>query len=93
MKRRIIVLALCTVLVALCGSVDAQQTGKVFRVGYLEPGIVSGNAVLLDGFRYEPAAGYVIILEGLDALRTIMLSELAIGETPCAYISSAVHKF
>jgi putative ABC transport system substrate-binding protein len=32
---------------------DAQQAGKVFRIGYLEPGTASGNAVLLDGFRQE----------------------------------------
>jgi len=32
---------------------DAQQTSKVPRIGYLEPGTASGNAVLLDGFRQE----------------------------------------
>ena len=31
----------------------AQQSGKVARIGYLEPGTASGNAVLLDGFRQE----------------------------------------
>jgi putative tryptophan/tyrosine transport system substrate-binding protein len=41
-------LALASVHVA-----DAQQAGKVFRIGYLEPGTASGNVVLLDGFRQE----------------------------------------
>ena len=36
MQRKITVFALCAMLFALCGSVDAQQPGKVFRIGYLE---------------------------------------------------------
>src|SRR5262245_3461589 len=38
MKRKITVLALSAMLFALCGSVDAQQTGKVHRIGYLNEG-------------------------------------------------------
>ena len=53
MKKRITVLTLCAMLFALCGFVDAQQTSKVPRIGYLKPGTASGNAVLLDGFRQE----------------------------------------
>src|SRR5262245_18536966 len=53
MKRKITVLTLCAMLSALCGSVDAQQTGKVRRVGYLDAGTASGSAVLVDAFRQE----------------------------------------
>ena len=45
--------ALCAMLFALCGSVDAQQAGKIFRIGYLDPSTASGMAVLLDAFRQE----------------------------------------
>ena len=40
---------------ALCAlrSADAQQTGKVFRIGYLDPSTASGSAVLVDAFRQE----------------------------------------
>jgi putative ABC transport system substrate-binding protein len=53
MKRKITVLALGTMLFALCGSVDAQQTGKIARIGFLDPSTASGIAVLLDAFRQE----------------------------------------
>jgi putative ABC transport system substrate-binding protein len=53
MKRRISVLALSGMLFALCGSVDAQQTGKVPRIGFLDPSTASGTAVLLEAFRQE----------------------------------------
>jgi putative tryptophan/tyrosine transport system substrate-binding protein len=53
MKRKITVFALIAMLFALCGSVDAQQTGKIFRIGYLDPSTASGSAVLLDAFRQE----------------------------------------
>src|SRR5687768_4597317 len=32
---------------------SAQQTGKLFRVGFLDPSNASGIAVLLDAFRQE----------------------------------------
>ena len=53
MKRKITVFGLCAMLLALCGSVDAQQTGKIFRIGFLERSTASGMAVLLDAFRQE----------------------------------------
>ena len=31
----------------------AQQPGKIFRIGYLDPGTASGSAVLVDAFRQE----------------------------------------
>src|SRR5262245_24856315 len=53
MKRKITVLTLCALLFALCGSVDAQQPGKVFRIGFLDNSTASGMAVLVDAFRQE----------------------------------------
>ena len=40
-------------LFVLCASVQAQQRGKIFRIGYLEPTTVSGSAALLETFRQE----------------------------------------
>ena len=53
MTRKITVLALCAMLFALCGSVDAQQTGKIFRIGFLDDSTASGSAVPMDAFRQE----------------------------------------
>src|SRR5262245_17734088 len=53
MKRKITVLALSTMLFAICGSVEAQQTSKIFKIGYLDNSTASGSAVLLDAFRKE----------------------------------------
>jgi len=52
MKTKIAVLALSAVLFALCASVNAQQPGKVFRIGFLDIS-ASGSAVLVDAFRQE----------------------------------------
>jgi putative tryptophan/tyrosine transport system substrate-binding protein len=46
-------LALCSLLLAPCSSVEAQQTGKIARIGYLDPSTASGSAVLLEAFRQE----------------------------------------
>jgi putative ABC transport system substrate-binding protein len=35
MKNKIVTLPLCAMLLAVCGSVDAQQPKKLFRIGYL----------------------------------------------------------
>jgi ABC-type uncharacterized transport system substrate-binding protein len=54
MKKKVIGLALGVLLLALCLPVDAQQTGKVFRIGYLDGGTASGMAtVLLNAFHHE----------------------------------------
>jgi hypothetical protein len=38
----------------LCGAVaDAQQTGKIFRIGFLDPSTASGMAGLSETFRQE----------------------------------------
>ena len=40
---------------ALCAwlGADAQQTGKIFRIGFLDPSTASGSAVLVEAFRQE----------------------------------------
>ena len=40
-------------LFALCGSVDAQQTGKIFRIGILDSSTASGSAILWEAFQQE----------------------------------------
>ena len=55
-KASVFGLALGTVaalLFAPCSSVDAQQPGRIFRIGYLANNTASGNAVLVDAFRQE----------------------------------------
>jgi putative tryptophan/tyrosine transport system substrate-binding protein len=53
MKRKITVFALSAMLFALCSSAEAQQPGKVFRIGFLDPSTASGMAVMLEAFRQE----------------------------------------
>jgi putative tryptophan/tyrosine transport system substrate-binding protein len=53
MKKKITFLTLAAMLFALCSSAEAQQAGKIFRIGYLDPSTASGSAVLLDAFRQE----------------------------------------
>ena len=40
-------------LFALCYSAEAQQTGKIFRIGFLDPSTASGSAVLWEALRQE----------------------------------------
>jgi putative tryptophan/tyrosine transport system substrate-binding protein len=53
MKRNVIRLALSPLLLALCLSAEAQQTGKVPRIGFLDGSTASGMAGLLEAFRQE----------------------------------------
>jgi putative ABC transport system substrate-binding protein len=53
MKEKIRVLTLCALLPALCVSAEAQQPGKIFRIGFLDNSTASGSAVLLEAFRQE----------------------------------------
>jgi putative tryptophan/tyrosine transport system substrate-binding protein len=53
MKKKITVLTLCAMLFAPCVSAEAQQTGKIFRIGFLDASTASGNAVRLEAFRQE----------------------------------------
>jgi hypothetical protein len=55
MNRRIFALALCAMLFALYVPAQAQQTGKIFRVGYLDASTATGSAVLVSAFRQELA--------------------------------------
>ena len=40
-------------LFALCYTAEAQQAGKIFRIGYLDKSTASGRAVLVEAFRQE----------------------------------------
>jgi putative tryptophan/tyrosine transport system substrate-binding protein len=54
MKKAALPSILVTV-VMLAGAVlaEAQQTGKIFRIGFLDPSNASGSALLVDAFRQE----------------------------------------
>ena len=53
MFRRIVICLPLTVFLLTVSSADAQQTGKIFRIGFLDPSTASGSAVLVDAFRQE----------------------------------------
>jgi putative ABC transport system substrate-binding protein len=53
MKKQLLALSFGAMLFALCVPANAQQTGKVFRIGLLDSSTASGMAVLLDAFRQE----------------------------------------
>ena len=44
---------LCGMLLALCSPAEAQQAGKIFRIGRLDVSTASGSAVLWETFRKE----------------------------------------
>src|SRR5262245_33284772 len=53
MTKKILLLALCSLLLVLWTAVHAQQAGKIFRIGFLDSSTASGMAVLVDVFRQE----------------------------------------
>jgi putative ABC transport system substrate-binding protein len=53
MKKKLTVLALCPMLLAFCFAAEAQQPGKIFRIGILAPSTASGSAVLWEALRQE----------------------------------------
>ena len=53
MKHRIIIFLLAASVLICVHLVEAQQTGKIFRIGYLDNSTASSVAVLLDTFRQE----------------------------------------
>ena len=53
MNRKIMAVVFCALSFAVCGAVHAQQTGKIFRIGFLDPSTASGRAVLVEAFRQE----------------------------------------
>jgi putative ABC transport system substrate-binding protein len=52
-RKKFFGLALGALLFALSFPVEAQQTGKVVRIGFLDPGTASGSASLLEALRQE----------------------------------------
>jgi ABC-type uncharacterized transport system substrate-binding protein len=52
-KKKIFLFLSATFYLFSVNLAQAQQTGRIPRIGYLEPGTASGNTVLLDGFRQE----------------------------------------
>jgi ABC-type uncharacterized transport system substrate-binding protein len=52
MRSKLHFCLLMTVLL-ITGSAQAQQPGKIFRIGFLDGSTVSGNAVMVDAFRQE----------------------------------------
>ena len=53
MKKRITLGLLATLLLANVSLAEAQQTGKIPRIGYLDNSTASGVAVFLEAFRQE----------------------------------------
>jgi putative ABC transport system substrate-binding protein len=53
MKKRITLWLLATLFLANVSLADAQQTGKIFRIGFLDASTASGSAVLVNAFRQE----------------------------------------
>jgi len=51
MTKKIIFLALCSLLFALCSAVDAQQPTKIPRIGFLVAGVPSAVAARFEAFR------------------------------------------
>src|SRR5215472_13603122 len=52
-KPKVFPLGLCAMLLTVSVPVDAQQTGKVFRTGILDPSTAAGSAGLLEVFWQE----------------------------------------
>ena len=51
--KRITLWLLATLFLANVSLAEAQQTGKIFRIGFLDSSTASGMAVLIDSFRRE----------------------------------------
>jgi putative ABC transport system substrate-binding protein len=73
MKEKIKVLTLCSLLLALCASAEAQQPGKIPRIGYLTGTSLSGIANRNEPFRrglrdlgYAEGKNIVIEWRGAD---------------------------
>ena len=53
MKKKITVLTFFAMLFALCAPTQAQQPGKIFRIGFLDASTAAGSASLVEAFRQE----------------------------------------
>src|SRR5215470_10051680 len=51
--KKAVRLSILVALVLVAGIADAQQTGKIFRIGFLDNSTASGMAVLVEAFRQE----------------------------------------
>ncbi|HUC99692.1 MAG TPA: hypothetical protein VMR88_14480, partial [Candidatus Polarisedimenticolaceae bacterium] len=51
--RKIFYVALSAMLFAFCSSAEAQQPGKIFRIGFLDSTTASGMGGTLEAFRQE----------------------------------------
>ena len=51
--KRILCLSITIAMVVVGAIAEAQQTGKIFRIGFLDSSTASGMAVLVDAFRQE----------------------------------------
>src|SRR5215475_6979801 len=53
MNTQMIVCLLAATLLSTASFAEAQQPGKIFRIGFLDPSTASGMAVLIDAFQQE----------------------------------------
>ena len=53
MSKKILVFCLLITVLLITGSSRAQQTGKIFRIGFLDASTASGMAVLVKAFQQE----------------------------------------
>ena len=52
-RNKVFCFALCSLFIALSFPVEAQQTGKIFRMGFLDSSTASASAVRVEAFRQE----------------------------------------
>ena len=52
-RKNVCLFAVCALLVVLRTTVDAQQSGQVFQVGYLDDSSAAGTAEVLEVFRHQ----------------------------------------
>src|SRR5580765_2847960 len=53
MRKAVLSIMFVVMLLAVAVMADAQQPGKIFRIGFLDPSTASGTAVMVDAFRQE----------------------------------------
>jgi putative ABC transport system substrate-binding protein len=52
-RKKFLFFVLTTLFLLSVNPIHAQQTGKIFRIGFLDQSTASGSVVLLDAFRQE----------------------------------------
>src|SRR5712692_9192767 len=53
MRKKIFATTLASLILLSVSLADAQQAGKIFRIGFLDPSTASGSAGLVEAFRQE----------------------------------------